>query len=61
MVATLLPPPESTTQKDGYLCFDVAYRDEAWFRAAVFGHPNPSTVLLMRLTDPAVPAPNLVH
>lgn len=36
-------------QADGYLFIDVAYRDGHVFRAAVFGQPSPSLILLIRL------------
>ncbi len=55
MVSELLPDLGGTQEVDGYLSFDTPYGDIAWFRVAVFGYPNPSLVLLMRL--PAVPSP----
>jgi Tfp pilus assembly pilus retraction ATPase PilT len=52
MVAGLLPSHDLRPNEYGYRGLDVPYGDEV-FRAAVFGDPNPSLVLLMRMPKPA--------
>ena len=60
MAHTFTAPPAVTEeanryqyhQADGYKYLDVTYRDGQVFRAAVFGQPSPSLIVLMRLQAP---------